>query len=123
MRSCRLTTSNYGWDSLDKGVLEKRMFESIKDLLIVIPARGGSKGLQGKNLRILGDIPLLIKPLKYGRILFSYLRKNKKKHGGEIEIYHNNIDKIKLFDFEDEKNEAKYNIFWNSIKKQYKIST
>jgi CMP-N,N'-diacetyllegionaminic acid synthase len=35
------------------------MLESIKDLLIVIPARGGSKGLPGKNARILGDIPLL----------------------------------------------------------------
>jgi CMP-N,N'-diacetyllegionaminic acid synthase len=35
------------------------MLESIKDLLIVIPARGGSKGLPGKNARTLGDIPLL----------------------------------------------------------------
>ena len=35
------------------------MLESIKDLLIVIPARGGSKGLPGKNVRTLGDIPLL----------------------------------------------------------------
>lgn len=47
------------YNGKDKGVLEKRMLESIKDLLIVIPARGGSKRLQGKNLRILGDIPLL----------------------------------------------------------------
>ena len=28
-------------------------------MLIVIPARGGSKGLPGKNTKILGDIPLL----------------------------------------------------------------
>ena len=33
--------------------------QSLKDLLIVIPARGGSKGLPGKNARTLGEIPLL----------------------------------------------------------------
>jgi CMP-N,N'-diacetyllegionaminic acid synthase len=30
-----------------------------KEILIVIPARGGSKGLPRKNARMLGDIPLL----------------------------------------------------------------
>jgi CMP-N,N'-diacetyllegionaminic acid synthase len=29
------------------------------DLLIIVPARGGSKGLPGKNSKYLGDIPLL----------------------------------------------------------------
>lgn len=29
------------------------------DVLVVIPARGGSKGLPGKNIRPLGDLPLL----------------------------------------------------------------
>jgi CMP-N-acetylneuraminic acid synthetase len=29
------------------------------DLLIVVPARGGSKGLPRKNARVLGDLPLL----------------------------------------------------------------
>jgi CMP-N,N'-diacetyllegionaminic acid synthase len=35
------------------------MLQSMKELLIVIPARGGSKGLSRKNARMLGDIPLL----------------------------------------------------------------
>lgn len=30
-----------------------------RDVLVVIPARGGSKGLPGKNIKQLGDLPLL----------------------------------------------------------------
>jgi hypothetical protein len=71
----------------------------------------------------LGDIPLLIKPLKYGRIIFSYFKKSKKKHGGSIKIQNINTKNIKLLNFNDNKIKNKYNKFWNSISKQYKIST
>ena len=30
-----------------------------KDILTIIPARGGSKGIPRKNIRILGDKPLM----------------------------------------------------------------
>jgi N-acylneuraminate cytidylyltransferase/CMP-N,N'-diacetyllegionaminic acid synthase len=33
--------------------------EVVADLLVLVPARGGSKGLPGKNARVLGDLPLL----------------------------------------------------------------
>ena len=71
----------------------------------------------------LGDIPLLIKPLKYGKIVFSFFKKNKKKHGGNININPHYDKCIKFLDFNDTKNENKYNDFWNSVSKQYKIST
>ncbi len=71
----------------------------------------------------LGDIPLLIKPLKYGKILLSYFKKNKKKHGGTIKLDTITNANIKLFDFKDKEVEEKYNVFWNSISQQYKIST
>lgn len=32
---------------------------NVKDLLIIIAARGGSKGLPGKNIKQLGDLPLI----------------------------------------------------------------
>lgn len=71
----------------------------------------------------LGDIPLLIKPLKYGKFVFSFFKKNKKKHGGNININPHYDKCIKFLDFNDTKNEDKYNDFWNSVSKQYKIST
>lgn len=71
----------------------------------------------------LGDIPLLIKPLNYGKILFSYFKKNKKKHGGSIKIKNYTTKNIKLLDFNDIKIKSRYDDFWNSISKQYKLST
>lgn len=70
----------------------------------------------------LGDIPLLIKPLKYGKIFFSYFKKNKKKHGGRIEILSSHSENIKYLDFENDGIKDKYNDFGDSISKQYKIS-
>jgi hypothetical protein len=72
----------------------------------------------------LGDIPLLIKPLKYVNMVFSYFKKNKKKHGGSININPSKIknSNIKCLDFNEKEIEAKYNQFWNTIKKQYKLS-
>ena len=35
-----------------------------KKVLAIIPARGGSKGLPGKNIRLLNDIPLVAWPIK-----------------------------------------------------------
>jgi CMP-N,N'-diacetyllegionaminic acid synthase len=45
----------------DKNKISKALLiiSYYKEILIVIPARGGSKGLPRKNARMLGDIPLL----------------------------------------------------------------
>lgn len=40
----------------------------MRDLLVVIPARSGSKGLPDKNTRILGDKPLLAHSIDYARL-------------------------------------------------------
>lgn len=74
------------------------------------------------NFEHLGDIPLLVKPLKYGKILFSYFKKNKAKHGGTIKLDTITNANIKLFDFNDEETEEKYNTFWNSANQQYTVS-
>lgn len=37
-------------------------------LLIIIPARGGSKGIPGKNIKLLGSKPLLHYTLEYARL-------------------------------------------------------
>jgi N-acylneuraminate cytidylyltransferase len=39
----------------------------MNDLLVVIPARSGSKGLPDKNIRIFRDKPLLAHSIEYGR--------------------------------------------------------
>ena len=33
-------------------------------MLAIIPARGGSKGLPGKNIKLLGDLPLICHTIK-----------------------------------------------------------
>jgi CMP-N-acetylneuraminic acid synthetase len=40
-----------------------------KKVLIVIPARGGSKGVKGKNIRFLGGMPLIAHTIKLAREL------------------------------------------------------
>ena len=75
------------------------------------------------NFEHLNDIPLLIKPIRYGRILFSYFKKNKEKHGGSIEINQFDVKNIKSFDFDDQNIKDKYNEFWDNVSKQYNIST
>jgi CMP-N,N'-diacetyllegionaminic acid synthase len=37
-------------------------------MLFVVPARGGSKGLPGKNIRLLGGVPLINYSLKFARL-------------------------------------------------------
>ena len=69
----------------------------------------------------LGDIPLLIKPLRYFNLVISFLKKNRKKHGGDIILKKIERNNIKEFDFN--KDLDKYNKFWNKIKEQYTIST
>lgn len=72
----------------------------------------------------LGDIPLLIKPLKPLNIFLSYFKKEKQKHGGEITF--NQVipnSEIKEFDFNNDKDQIKYNSFWNKIKVNYPISS
>ena len=72
----------------------------------------------------LGYIPLLIKPLKPLSILFSYFKKDKEKHGGEIEFMHKVIkSNIKEFDFNNKQDQNKYESFWKRIKMKYPISS
>ena len=42
----------------------------ISDTLVIIPARGGSKGIPGKNIRPLGGKPLLLYTVDLARELF-----------------------------------------------------
>lgn len=69
----------------------------------------------------LGDIPLLIKPLKYFNILSSYFKKNKKKHAGAIELKKIIDPQIKKLDISKDK--VKMNEFWDSISSQYILTT
>jgi len=72
----------------------------------------------------LGDIPLLIKPLRPFKILLSYFKKEKQKHGGEIAFKHfMHNSNIKEFDFNDNEDQNKYTHFWNKIKVNYPIPT
>lgn len=72
----------------------------------------------------LGDIPLLIKPLKPIKIFLSYFKKEKEKHGGEIAFKQfSKNENIKELDFNDAKDQNKYIAFWNSIKVNYPISS
>ena len=41
------------------------------DTLVIIPARGGSKGIPGKNIRILGNKPLIHYSIDFARKLFE----------------------------------------------------
>ncbi len=42
-----------------------------EDILVVIPARGGSKGIPRKNLKLLGDKPLIAYTIEVARELFE----------------------------------------------------
>lgn len=69
----------------------------------------------------LGDIPLLVKPLKYFNILSSYFKKNKKKHAGAIKLKLLNDPEIKKIDVSNYNENI--NKFWNSISHQYILTT
>lgn len=43
----------------------------MKKPLVIIPARGGSKGIPKKNLKILGDKPLIVHTMDVARIVFA----------------------------------------------------
>jgi CMP-N,N'-diacetyllegionaminic acid synthase len=69
--------------------------ENSWDVLALIPARGGSKGIPGKNLRFLGGIPLLAHALrnarsarKIGRVIVSTdspeIAAAARSHGAEV---------------------------------------
>jgi hypothetical protein len=73
------------------------------------------------NFRHLGDIPLLLKPLNYNIFLTFFLKKNRVKHGGTIEIFDIIDDKVRVFDTNDKNDQEKYIIFWKSIKHQYAV--
>lgn len=44
---------------------------SVKDILVVIPARGGSKGIPRKNVKLFGDKPLIAYTIEVARQLFE----------------------------------------------------
>lgn len=72
----------------------------------------------------LGDIPLLINPLKPINIFFSYFKKEKEKHGGAISIEAlKKEERIKEFNFNKDSDKLRYEKFWNQIKKQYTVTT
>lgn len=75
------------------------------------------------DFRHLGDIPLMVKLIKPHKIITSLIRKNKIKHGGEIDLKYLQNSNIKMFHFTDETVATSYTKFWNSIKNQYRIST
>lgn len=43
------------------------MVEESKEVLAVIPARGGSKGITGKNIRMFGDKPLIVHTIEIAK--------------------------------------------------------
>ena len=43
----------------------------IKDTIIVIPARSGSKGLPNKNIKFLGNKPLILHTVEHARKIFN----------------------------------------------------
>ena len=116
-----------------KGLFTKMAQETYKDctinnayFTIGFPNPQSYPGFVRKlSFEHLGDIPLLVRPLKYWKILFSFFNKDKKKHGGNIPIdFDENTNKIiKSLDFNDENLMNKYNFFWHTISKQYKITT
>ena len=55
-RHCLLLRARTRQDKISKALF---IISYYKEILIVVPARGGSKGLPRKNARMLGDIPLL----------------------------------------------------------------
>ena len=71
----------------------------------------------------LGDVPLLIKPLRLTNILFSYFKSKKVKHGEAIDIDYKKNNNIKELDFLSKKDELLYSRFWNKVKMKYEIST
>ncbi len=73
------------------------------------------------NFSHLGDIPLMIKPLKHLKLVKSYFKKNKVKHGYVIKL--NTIDDNQIKEFDFEYDEEKYNLFWEMIETQYSICT
>jgi CMP-N,N'-diacetyllegionaminic acid synthase len=44
---------------------------ALEDILVVIPARGGSKGIPRKNLKVLGDKPLIAYTIEVAKELFQ----------------------------------------------------
>lgn len=44
---------------------------STKDILVIIPARGGSKGIPGKNLKVLGSKPLIAYSIEMAQEIFE----------------------------------------------------
>ena len=71
----------------------------------------------------LGDVPLLIKPLKILSIINTYFKRDQKKHGNTIQLKAINDTSIKEFDFSCTDLESKYSLFWNKIKNQYHLSS
>jgi len=116
-----------------KGLFTKMAKETYKDctinnalFTIGFPNPQSYPGFVRKlDFKHLGDIPLLIKPLKYGKIFFSIFNKNRKKHGGSININSADIknNNISEFIFNNKKLKDKYSEFWDSISKQYTLST
>jgi hypothetical protein len=75
------------------------------------------------NFTHLGDLPLLIKPLKFFSIISTYFKRNQKKHGNTIELKAILNENIKEFDFGCDDLKSKYTQFWDKIKKQYQLSS
>jgi hypothetical protein len=69
----------------------------------------------------LGDIPLLIKPLRPVKILLSYIKKNKKKHEGDIPINLPTHHSIKELDISIDARQ--YEKFWEKIRSNYTLSS
>lgn len=72
----------------------------------------------------LGDIPLLIKPLKPLNICMSFFQKNKEKHGGEIVFQSAQSNEIiREFNFSSDEDQKKYEHFWEKMKVNYPVSS
>ncbi|WP_027394456.1 GNAT family N-acetyltransferase [Aquimarina latercula] len=71
------------------------------------------------GFKYMGDIPLLIKPLKPINLFLNKLFKKKEKHGGEILLKIEESSFVKELSFENDK--EKYTEFWESYKKDKKV--
>ncbi|MBN2669255.1 MAG: GNAT family N-acetyltransferase [Bacteroidales bacterium] len=92
------------------------------NIIIGFPNQQSYPGFVKKlNFKYLGNVPLLVKPIKPFNVLVNKLRK-KEKHGGEITLnFSNESTKFSLLSFEHD--QPLYEKFWEIYSSQTKLQT